>query len=382
MNKMRFALLLISLLVFKPDVRTQQVVAVNDLLNSALVNHPSVKMSELYILQSRQQKSMAWNIPNPDLMVESPTGTFYTLGIIQSIEFPSVYIQQARIAGQETMITEMQQKLTILELRYLVYSYYLRIQLADMQRKFAIEQDSITALIEDAVTKERTAGNIDELQLTFATVQRGETMLRKMEMESDYASLKKQLQLITGYKSDFTTAPMQKMADTVFAVLLNDSSFLFRNPSYILQELELEMAETEISLAKNKALPGISFGYLNQGEATTPTFYRFRAGITIPLWFWQYSAAIKYSKMGKDLAQQKLMLTLQELSVEMTQAKNDFFKYANALKYFEQTGLNSITNLRSQAARMFFAGQQEMILIRSPIAIFKHCTITTSLSLH
>jgi outer membrane protein TolC len=112
-------------------------------------------------------------------------------------------------------------------------------------------------------------------------------------------------------------------------------------------------------LERNKALPGIVFGYLNQGPKNTDTFYRFRVGFTVPIWFWQYNGNIKAAKTGIKIAEQDLHAQRQSISAEMHRAMGDVNRYSQSLNYYETAGLKFADDIITTARRFFESGQND-----------------------
>jgi outer membrane protein, heavy metal efflux system len=88
-------------------------------------------------------------------------------------------------------------------------------------------------------------------------------------------------------------------------------------------------------------------------------YYRFRAGITVPLWFWQYSGNIRAAKLGVQIAHQQYLARQQELSAELLQARNDLFKSLSVLQYYESTALLQAQTIIAASQRYFQSGETE-----------------------
>ena len=79
------------------EAATAQFVSENEVVSRALANSKNIKADSLNILQQRTLVKSSVNLPNPEFFWESPTGTFYTGSITQSIEFPTVYTKQRAV---------------------------------------------------------------------------------------------------------------------------------------------------------------------------------------------------------------------------------------------------------------------------------------------
>ncbi len=109
-------------------------------------------------------------------------------------------------------------------------------------------------------------------------------------------------------------------------------------------------------------LPGLVLGYVTQGGNLIPDQdTRLRAGLTIPLWFWQYAGQANAAKTGIRIAEAKTLAEQQLVASEMQQARSDFEKYSQSLQYYESTGINYSRQLLETAARFFHSGQSDYI---------------------
>ena len=108
-------------------------------------------------------------------------------------------------------------------------------------------------------------------------------------------------------------------------------------------------------------MPGLALGYFNQGEKSTPVGNRFRFGITVPLWFWQYKANINASKTALEVSQQKTNGLQQQLSVQLIQAKSDLLANMQSLKYYQTTGLKKANDIITTAKRFLETGESDYI---------------------
>lgn len=77
----------------------------------------------------------AFNLPNPEVKAESPTGEFYAVGVLQWFDFPAVYVRQKQVAKAETALAQAGQRVSENELRYTIRSLYLETQIAEYQAR-------------------------------------------------------------------------------------------------------------------------------------------------------------------------------------------------------------------------------------------------------
>ena len=63
----------------------QQILTEQAAVDSAMKYSPLLKSAELQVKQSNYLRKTAFNLANPDVIAESPTGDFYAVGILQSL---------------------------------------------------------------------------------------------------------------------------------------------------------------------------------------------------------------------------------------------------------------------------------------------------------
>lgn len=344
------------LIFFLPFVYlSQRQISIDEAINLSLKNSPVLKVASYSTLQNSQLQKTAFNLSNPEIMMESPSGEFQTLGVIQSFSFPTVYIKQNQLLKEKTVLSKVGEKVSENDLRFQVKNLYLEIQFLDVMKQQYQIQDSIYNQIRIAVQRIYDAGQIDFLEKTFADAQYGEIHNQFLNIQSDLKVAHSQLQIYTGLREELKTNSLLK-EPLVLVQLTNDTVQFQNNPSLIYLKQEQLISAKNISLEKNKFLPGFTFGYLNQASKNTPIDLRIRAGINIPLWFWQNTASLNAAKTGLKIAEQNFTLQQQVISIQLQKAQGDYLKFSQSLAYYETIGVKQADDIISSSKRFFEAG--------------------------
>ncbi len=357
-----FARILIIFICLFPTVavHSQKIISSEEAVSLAVKNSKNISAAGLAVIQQRQLLKGSFNLPNPEVFAESPTGNFYTASITQSIEFPSVYGKQYQLQKQRIGLAEKEKTITEAEIKYQVSQLYLSLQYADTLQKQLYVQDKVYENISQSAGRQFDAGQINYLQKTFAETQYGEinNLYLQAKLKSD--NLKIQLQYLAGLQQPVmaTALNTNPSADIIPA---NYSSLLISNPSIQFYKQTEIFSQKNIELQKNKALPGLAFGYFNQGERNTPVANRFRFGITVPLWFGQYKANISAAKTALEIAKQKTGGLQQQLSLQLIQAQNELMANEQAFNYYQQTGIKKADEIIITAKRFFESGENDFI---------------------
>lgn len=337
------------------EAATAQFVSENEVVSRALANSKNIKADSLNILQQRTLVKSSVNLPNPEFFWESPTGTFYTGSITQSIEFPTVYTKQRAVQRARVRLAQSEKAVTEAEVRLQAKSLYMQLQLENERKLQLREQDSLYDKIQAAAVRQFKAGQIDYLQQLFAETQFMEIHSQLLSSDAKMGALKRQLQYIAALPADFVVSAYSRMEpEDLLNYTLSASNArlgVFEQNEYISQH--------NIGLQRSKALPGLAFGYFNQGERETPSQYRFRLGLTLPLWFWQYSGNIQAAKVERDVNRQRTEGFKQQVSTQQRQLQGELEGLVKVLNYYESTALAKSREMISTANRFFEAGETD-----------------------
>lgn len=138
---MRYILLL-GLAINGLYAQAQRLLPENEAVEATLRHSAATRAAQLSIRQNQQLLKSTYNLPNPDLIVESPTGSFYTLGITQTFEFPTVYARQKSVQVGQIGLAEKEQGITQSNLRLRAKQAYLNAQVAQNRLDQLQRQDS------------------------------------------------------------------------------------------------------------------------------------------------------------------------------------------------------------------------------------------------
>ncbi len=340
---------------------SQQLLTESNAINKALTNNKNILAASLQVKQQEQLLKSSINIPNPEFFLESPTGNFYTGSITQSFEFPTVYLNQYRLQKEQIGIALKEKQLTEAALKYRVKVLYLEVQFTDSLTKQLYLEDTLYEKIMLSAVRQFKAGQIDYLQQAYAETQYGEIHNKYGQMLSRAASLKLQLQWLTGIKDSIIVSPLVITKQEAQFFSLPDSTILQKNPTVQLLEQQKNVSLQNIELQKSKALPGLAFGYFNQGERSTLFFNRFRLGVTIPLWFSQYRSNVTAAKTEQQVIQSKQQGLQQELTSQVINTTNEMQINWQSVQYYQQIGLRKAEEVLKTSKRFFVSGEIDYI---------------------
>ncbi|MBL7798612.1 MAG: TolC family protein [Saprospiraceae bacterium] len=323
---------------------------------AALQNHPLVQAASFEVQAKKHGEKAALNLPNPEINAESPTGEFYAVGVLQSFEFPTVYARQKQVARAETDLARASQRMSENDLRYLVRVLYLETQVAESQARQWGERDTLYRRIAQVAARQFAAGELDFLQKTLAENEAGQVNLQHRAAGQQAVSFRRELAAYTGLPDLGALLPLAP--DTMGT---DGQPLLQNNPGVAYSQQAVQVAERQVGLAKSRALPNFSLGYLNQGPVNTPLDYRFRASIGIPLWAGQYSAGANAAKAEARAAAAHAETQIQRISLEVQRTQTDIAVALANVQYQIREALPHSRALLDAALRMREAGQVDYI---------------------
>ena len=338
----------------------QQPLLEADAVAQVLAASPAIRASVLSVQQSQQLLKGVYTIPNLEVFTDSPTGSFYTVGINQSFQLPTVYRRQYGLQRQQVGLAQAEQRLTENEVRYRVRGLYLTLQYADAVRRQYQLQDSVYAQLRTIAARQFVAGQIDFLSKTFTETQAGEVHNQRLQAEADVQTLTRQLQQLTSRREPWQVTPLIR-AGAGGTLVTTDSVSLGQNPAVALFRQTEVISEQQIGLERARLLPSLLVGYYNQGSKETTAQLRFRFGISLPVWLGQYRSRTLAAQTGLQLARQRTDAQIQTISTDLQQAQGDFAKFRQSLDYYETTGLRQADDLVNTARRLVDSGQTDFV---------------------
>lgn len=335
----------------------QTIVTLDSVLVAAIRNHPAMLQAQSEIMQQHQLKKNSFNLPNPQVGIETPAKEF-GWSVSQSIEFPLVYVSQAKLSNQNILLSEKQLTLTKSELTGVVRNAYVELQFS-LARYWELKlQDSLYHTLSNANDARYNAGEIGLLEKINANNSYLNKHNEWYKSENDLENAQQQLLLLSGLKiinpvpSDSLmkrSAPLNLIADTSYYVSSPFIDYAKQNSAVSLQNWKLEKA---------KLLPGFFGTYLNDnGRSNSITPTRFDLGISIPLWFWSYSGRIKAAKYQLQAANDGIAKTQLSISSQWQQAITDFKKSNSSLHYFESSAMPQAKTIIDASTRSYKSGE-------------------------
>lgn len=358
----KISLFLFILIISSVHLSAQQKLTVDEVIGRALDSSFQLMAANTLIEHDRLMEKVATHIPDPELILESPTGDFMAVGVQQTFDFPTVYVRQKQLAEQQSLLSEKSKIITEAEIKWKIKTAYLEWQYAIAAMKQLKIQDSLYQILTQTATRQHLAGQIDFVEKSYAGLKYAEVHSRFLAAQMEIQKSMQQVQLYSGITESILPTDLEKSVSD-FVVTTDSIDIAARENTPVMayyQQAEM-IGEKAIQLEKSKIFPDFTIGYLNQAGKDTPFGNRLRFGISVPLWFWQYGTSVKAAETKLTMARQTTAAGMQELSQQWYTAKNEALIHQAAMNYYESEGLAQADEMTDAANRMFQAGRYDYI---------------------
>ena len=343
-------LFFVVFLLLSANVYSQKILQLQTVIDSSLVNNPSVKAANAAVQQQQHLVKSAINLPSPEILLQNPTGNFYTIGAQQSFDFPTVYSSQKKVQKENVKLAEIAKTRSSADLKYQISILYSELRFEQQSLQLLQQQDSIYSVIATNADRSFKAGTIDYIQSSFAKLQAGQVKTNLFVAQANYNSILQSIKTISGIKSDF-------LADTneVETLLKTDAS-IDQNTNLLFAKQEIIISEKRLKLERQKLLPGFNIGFINAGEKDTPFKNQLFAGLRIPLWFWQYKGNINAAKSQIEVSKFNSQNEILKTTVELQSAQSKNAAYKKALDFYKSDASKLASSLIDASNRFYKSG--------------------------
>ncbi|MFA6335365.1 MAG: CusA/CzcA family heavy metal efflux RND transporter [Bacteroidales bacterium] len=342
----------------------------------ALDSNLAIRSSAYSLDVQKALKGASWDIPKTSIDGEYGQFNSFTkdnsFTISQSIAFPTVYINQSRLANANVKSSEWQLKTSQLEIATQVKQVYWQLVYLHSKEKLLVYQDSLYSGFHRAATLRVKTGETNNLEMITARSQSLEAKNQLQQIKTDIAIITRKLQTLLNAKSEF------RFADTVLhrAEFLQtaDSSVLAINPSMGYIQQQVVISDFEKKLERSRMMPEFSIGYFSQTVrgtqevngnprtfGTGDRFTGIQAGIAIPLWFVPYTSRTKAARIKEQAAQTDSEYYSKSLSDSYRSLLDEYYKYNSSLEFYEKQAVPEAELIIKYASKSYEAGSMDYL---------------------
>ncbi|WP_416865918.1 MAG: CusA/CzcA family heavy metal efflux RND transporter [Imperialibacter sp.] len=326
----------------------------------AIENNAGLKASNQRIEQSKQLEKSAVDINKTDFYFNKDQNNIApnnlplnVLGISQSIQFPTVYSAQRKVAQSKTQLITDQYLLDKRSITKEVSIAYFEIVYWQQMLKNYIYLDSLYASFEHAANRRFEQGESNYLEKLTAETKRKEVSLMlnqvKESINKSYITLNQWLQ---------SDASLKVVNDSMIRIELVPIDTL-NHPALSYYADALRLSSQEVSLEKNKMLPDLSvsvFQGTNNGTGTQ-SYSGFQVGIAVPLWFGNQKSKISAAKTGVSILELESKNYKTQLVAKYEALHADLRRLSEGINYYESTGKQVATETLFHAIKAYQSGE-------------------------
>jgi len=344
-----------------------QTLSCDQVLKMALDSNLTVRSSGLQVDLERALKGAAVDIEKTS--IEGQYGQFNSatkdngLTVSQSFAFPTVYVNQRRLADSKIKSSQWQHQVSQLEIATQVKQLYWQLAYLHALKTLLHEQETLFAGSFKAASLRAESGETGSLEKMTARSQALEAQNQSRQVSADIAVCQRKLQSLLNTSLPFTTA------DTILVKLSFSpmAEALAQHPSLALAQQEVTIAATEKKLERSRMLPDLSIGYFSQTIAGTldangvafRNGYRFsgiQAGIAVPLWAAPHAARIKAAGISEAVARTNSEQFSKALASNYDELLQEYAKFKSSVDYYEQQAVPEALMIVDQSTLNYQAG--------------------------
>ena len=371
------ALLIIVPSVFNPiKAQERKNIDLQNAIQMALDSNLSVRSSAYSVDVQKALKGASWDIPKTS--VEGEYGQINsftrdnTFTVSQSFAFPTVYINQSKLASANIESSEWQLKISQAEIAAQVKQVYYQLVYLKSKEKLFIGQDSLYAGFLKAAELRANTGETNKLEMITARSKWMEAKNQLLQVRADFDINLQKLQLLLNSESKMT--PSDTILHRIGFSEAETDLALEGNPSAEFMKKQVEISRFEKQLEQSKMLPDFSIGYFSQtmqgvqeinGLPRTfdsgDRFTGIQAGIEIPLWFVPYKSKAKAAKLNEQVAKTNAEYYSKSIANSYNSMLGELAKFSKSLDYYEKQAIPEAEIIIDQATKSYNAGAMDYL---------------------
>lgn len=320
-----------------------------DIIEKALQDYPAMTISQLEIKKQKSLERTSFNPSQPLFSIETPSDIGLAFEIEQEIDFPTVYFNRSKWMKSLTYLVTEEAVLTKNELIRDIRSAYLNAQLAQARTIFYRSQDSLWRDIAMQSQRLFEGGEINKADQLFAESQSELLHIKLVTAQTDAENA---LFLLSNYANEEVRA----VDDFIPAIAYEPNGldgFYFDR----LVVATSRAGQAEIDMWKAHRLPGFIFGYVRSPERDTDFRYRYKIGMTIPIWQGQYTGEIESARASLAITEAEAELKRRQASTARLQWQKIMDQSAESIDWFEINGIPRMNSLVDTYMRLYVGGE-------------------------
>lgn len=355
---LRKAAMVIALLVaFVPAVQAQQRITLEQAIETAMTNHPRLKMAESEIERARASKGEAWDGGSTsfsyswgqlngaerndnELSVEQSIGSLLT-------PFYKNALANTQISKGESYRDMVKKEITAEVKR--AWAYY---QYAYQLNTLYSGQKELAERLKNSGEQRYAQGDIDLAERNMMTALAAELYTRWMESSEELT--------LAGRRFTWACYSNQALlpADTSLAVMpiqTDGLSLSSRHLNYF--EAQVQEKKNLLKIERSRFFPEFSVGYVRQKIAPLTGLNSWMVGVSFPVLFFPQHSRTKQARINLRIANWEAESNRRQLSNKVSELQSQLVRQRERLTYYQDAAIKEAEALQNSALKKFQANE-------------------------
>lgn len=322
-------------------------------VDSALARNPALNAAALEVERARILQGTAFDAPKTEVTLKQETtggggpenGVFFG----QEFDFPTLYVARGRALSAATRLEESRYARLLSEVQREVGAAYGNLAYCNHLRNLYSSLDSLYGEFCRVASVRLSEGEAGQLEMMNAERVRESNRMEMSRLELEYAAGMAELKRLTGIGMDFEVdgggfdpLPLPQHGGFDFGTTLRG----------LQADRAVEVANREVTVAKNEFLPGIRLGatvqalikgfnpyHIERERFRQGNFMGFEVGVTVPLFFGASSSRLKAADAERRIALLNREAARAEAEGEYEKLAGSLAALYSRIEYFRSVAL-------------------------------------------
>lgn len=365
-------LIVVSVALFSLPTLAQQgkSMTLKQCIGIGLTNNYGIKAAEKGVERAKAMQGTAWDLDKTDITLsQDPTSggsTDNALSLTQQIDFPTVYVAKGKLLKAETKVERGKAEIAKQQLRTDIASTYYQLVYKQELIDILQVQDSVIGRFCSIVAKQHEAGEARKLERMTMERKLTDNRHELLQAKNDFATLQKQMMTLMN-----VAEPVVPADSKLEALTLDLSDFNFYNTAEgQLAQDKIEVADREVTLAKNGYAPSLSVSLRNQlvisswnpyhldrSRFSEGNFMGFEVGIGVPLFFGATKAKVKAAKRDREIADLEMKQDEAQRCQDYCNLLSNLSVAREKMAYYNGDGLRQVEEMTRLAETEYESGE-------------------------
>ena len=342
----------------KSNAQTQDTLTVEEAVQTAMKNHPSIQGSKLRVQQQESMQKSAFDLPKTEFSYTwgqiNAAVIDYQFQVTQNFDFPTSYLAKGKLQDEQTELSRINHQMNELEMEKAVRSFYSN--LSFRQRKLGLFREWETSYqrFAQVASKRYEAGETNLLEKTAASTRHQEIKLLVRQAEAEALTAERQLLTLLQIEGPIL---ISHSFPGEGSILSEDSVSVGSIPFLNFYQQQIQVNEQSVVVAQQGYLPSLSAGYFNQQIEGTGGLYGFQVGVGIPLFFGADKSKVKAARLGTEIANSELEAQKLNYTAEIDAGKIRYQTAQTTLEFYQTSALPNADQLSGSSEKSYKSGE-------------------------